>query len=159
MKYNREIAELALECCNSSGRDNCKNCPIKDECESSPFESVIAKYALALVKELKSANKELDTYKTYAYNMQELVEDIRKKEDAGYTPTAARIAAEMDMWRRVSLQQEAQEQEIARLNRKIFELSAENHNLRTENLLLQQTKDGWRTLCFAKERTENVSDN
>lgn len=51
MKYSRKIAEKALECCGV--KNDCKGCPIKEECESSPFESVIAKYAVALVQDLK----------------------------------------------------------------------------------------------------------
>ena len=52
MKYSREIAEKALECCGI--KNSCENCPIREECESSPFESVIAKYAVALVEDLKA---------------------------------------------------------------------------------------------------------
>ena len=112
MKYNREIAEKALKCCINFGRDNCASCPIKEECESNPLESVIAKYAYALVEDLKA---DCNIYKDYAYNMQAYVENVRNKEVAGYEPSAARYAAEMDMWINISLQRQSLEKEIERL--------------------------------------------
>lgn len=51
MNYSRKRAEKALECCGV--KNSCEGCPIVEECVSSPFESVLAKYAVALVNELK----------------------------------------------------------------------------------------------------------
>ena len=52
MNYSRKRAEKALECCGV--KNSCEDCPIREECQSSPFESVLAKYAIALVNELKN---------------------------------------------------------------------------------------------------------
>ena len=52
MNYNRKIAEKALECCGI--KNSCEECPIREECFNSPFESVLAKYAIALVNDLKT---------------------------------------------------------------------------------------------------------
>lgn len=52
MEYSRKVAEKALECCGT--KNDCKNCPLKKECESNPFESTIAKYSAEYVKDLKA---------------------------------------------------------------------------------------------------------
>lgn len=52
MKYDRDLVIKALECCTTKGRSMCDECPLKDECESNPFESAIAKYSFELIKEL-----------------------------------------------------------------------------------------------------------
>jgi hypothetical protein len=59
MKYNRKIAEKALECCGN--KNDCKNCPIREECESNPFESAIAKYSAKYVEDLKEEIASLKT--------------------------------------------------------------------------------------------------
>ena len=46
-----------------------------------------------------------DTFREYAYNMQKYVENIKHKEEAGYEPSAARYAAEMDMWHAIALRE------------------------------------------------------
>lgn len=57
-----------------------------------------------LDNELRRLGEELDTFREYAEKMQLLVESIMHKEEVGYEPSAARYAAEMDMWRVVALE-------------------------------------------------------
>lgn len=165
-EFNRELAEKALECCSITGRDMCENCPLKEECESSPFESVIAKYAFELVKRLKAelnvakdvaanavhGNEELiaqrDSFRDYAYNMQAYVESVRNYDSAGYPPSASRYAAEMDMWNNVALQKRAMAIEADNWRRTAYEslsredeLRRELERLAAENIQLKEGKN------------------
>ena len=67
------------------------------------------------IKELEAKNRQYDyeqrklveahdTYKEYAEKMQLFVEKIKHREEEGYEPSAARYAAEMDMWRVVAIE-------------------------------------------------------
>lgn len=51
MELNREQIVKALECCLAD-RVICDNCPLQNECESNPFDATLARYALALIREL-----------------------------------------------------------------------------------------------------------
>lgn len=135
MEYTREIAEQALECCGD--KNNCEGCPLKGECESNPFESVIAKYVVELVKELKAEMSELDEYivetrtstsktienltvereifREAAINYKNYLDNFGNYLNAGYEPSAAKYAAEMDMWRVIALERQAKEEELERL--------------------------------------------
>lgn len=46
----------ALECCNES-KLSCSICPLEKECDSDPFYSFPAKYALEVIKRLQRENK------------------------------------------------------------------------------------------------------
>jgi hypothetical protein len=99
--------------------------------------------SLTLIKELTEENEKLrhnheklieerDTFREYAYNMQKYVENIRHKEEAGYEPSAARYAAEMDMWRVVALEKKELTEENKTLNSLVKVLSENNADLEDE---------------------------
>jgi arginyl-tRNA--protein-N-Asp/Glu arginylyltransferase len=84
--------------------------------------------ALSLIRELTKENKRLkvekenltvqrNTFREYAEKMQLFVESIRHKEEKGYEPSAARYAAEMDMWHAVALEKKELEEKIEKLTR------------------------------------------
>lgn len=121
MKYSKDDIIEALERCSlNSGSGSCEDCPLKEECENSPFASVLAKYTLEMLNKIMHENRELteqrDTFREYTYNMQKYVENVRHYEEAGYEPSAARYAAEMDMWRCVTAEKQMLHEEIERLS-------------------------------------------
>lgn len=125
MKYGRDDIIEALERCSlNSGSSSCEGCPLKDECEESPFASVLAKYALEVVNKLMTENRALteqrDTYKEYALQTQAMVEGIRVKMNEGYEYSAAKYVAEMDMWRCIAVEKKKLEEEIERLQEKLY---------------------------------------
>ena len=124
MKYSKADIIEALRCCSLNGRNSCETCPLKEECEESPLESILAKYALEVVDKLMHENRALteqrDTFREYAYQMYAMIENIRVKENEGYEVSAAKAAAEMDMWRVVALTKKQLEDEIKRLQEKLY---------------------------------------
>ena len=58
MELNREQIVKVLECCLAD-RVICNDCPIQKECESTPFDATLARYALALIRELTEENERL----------------------------------------------------------------------------------------------------
>lgn len=76
--------------------------------------------------------EERDTFREYAYNMQKYVENIRHKEEAGYEPSAARYAAEMEMWHIVALEKKELTEENKTLNSLVKVLSENNADLEDE---------------------------
>lgn len=115
MELNREQIVKALEQCEGKG-GLCGACPFywADNCTKRLCTS-----ALALIRELTMEKEKLieerDTFREYAYAMQKYVEDVRHKEEAGYEPSAARDAAEMEMWRVVALEKKKLTEENERL--------------------------------------------
>lgn len=57
MKYSRDDVMEALKCCSLNGRNSCQTCPLKEECEESPLESILAKYALEVINGLTQENQ------------------------------------------------------------------------------------------------------
>lgn len=111
MKYSNDDILEALRCCSLNGRNSCETCPLKEECEESPLESILAKYTLDVVNMLMHENRALtekrNTFREYALQMHAMVENIRIKENEGYELSAAKAAAEMDMWRCVAAEKQA----------------------------------------------------
>jgi phage terminase Nu1 subunit (DNA packaging protein) len=126
MKYSKDDIIEALRCCSLNGRNSCETCPLKEECEESPLESVLAKYTLEVVDKLMHENSALteqrNTFREYAYQMQAMIENIRIKENEGYELSAAKAVAEMDMWRRVAAEKQALQDENERLTNKLIDL-------------------------------------
>lgn len=124
MKYSKDDIIEALRCCSLNGRNSCETCPLKDECEESPLESVIAKYTLEIVNKLMTENRALteqrNTYKEYALQMHVMMENIRVKINEGYEYSAAKYAAELDMWRCIAADKQAMQDEIKRLQEKLY---------------------------------------
>ena len=124
MKYSKDDIIEALRCCSLNGRNSCETCPLKDECEESPLESVIAKYTLEIVNKLMTENRALteqrNTYKEYALQMHVMMENIRVKVNEGYEYSAAKYAAELDMWRCIAADKQAMQDEIKRLQEKLY---------------------------------------
>jgi hypothetical protein len=124
MKYSKDDIIEALRCCSLSGRNSCETCPLKEECEESPLESVLAKYTLEVVDKLMHENRALteqrNTFREYALQVHAMVENIRIKEDEGYEYSAAKQVAEMDMWRCVAAEKQALQDEIERLQEKLY---------------------------------------
>lgn len=124
MTISKDKILKALGCCTSTGRSMCSECPVREECESSPFESVIAKYAFELVSELlhekEALTEQRDTFREYAYKMHALVENIRVKENEGYEFSAAKYAAEMDMWRVIAAEKKALQDDNERLRSMLY---------------------------------------
>lgn len=142
MKYNREQIVKALECCANEGFQDCENCPLN--IPHQPCSKVkLPRISLALIKELTEENEkfrynheklieERDTFREYAYNMQKYVENIRHKEEEGYEPSAARYAAEMEMWHIVALEKKELTEENKTLNSLVKVLSENNADLEDE---------------------------
>lgn len=125
MKYSKDDIIEALRCCSLNGRNSCETCPLKEECEESPLESLLAKYTLEVVNKLIHENRALteqrNTFREYAYKMQALIENIKLKENEGYEFSVAKHAAEMDMWRVVAAEKKALQDENEILRRKLLE--------------------------------------
>jgi hypothetical protein len=124
MKLDRDKILKALECCSLIGSESCDRCPLREACEDSPLASVVAERSLELIKDLLEENEKLieqrDTFKEYALKMQALVENIKIKENEGYAFSAAKHAAEMDMWRVVAAEKRALQDENERLRRELY---------------------------------------
>jgi hypothetical protein len=124
MKYSKDDIIEALRCCSLNGRNSCETCPLKDECEENPLESILAKYTLEVVDKLMQENKALteqrDTFREYARQTQAMIEGIKAKMNEGYEYSAAKYVAEMDMWRVVALEKKRLEEEIERLQEKLY---------------------------------------
>lgn len=124
MKYSKDDIIEALRCCSLNGRNSCETCPLKEECEESPLESVLAKYTLEVVNKLIQENKVLaeqrDTFREYAYQMHAMIENIKIKENEGYEFSVAKHAAEMDMWRVIAAEKKALQDENERLRIKLI---------------------------------------
>lgn len=124
MKYSTDGIIEALRCCSLNGRSSCETCPLKDECEESPLESVLAKYTLEVVNKLihenKSITEQRDTYREYALQTYAMVEGIRVKMNEGYEYSAAKHTAELEMWRCVAAEKQALQDEIERLQEKLY---------------------------------------
>lgn len=151
MELNRNQIIRAWECC-ASPEYKCEECPIdqkkKDDCVCGQF---LAQNSLAIFKsqeqkifelenrlkecengyeetlyleraKIKKLTDERDTFREYAYNMQKYVEYIKHNEEAGYEPSAAKAAAEMEMWRVVALQKRELIEENERLGIENFDL-------------------------------------
>lgn len=58
LKYNYEEITRALELHNAD-KESCDICPLKGVCDTNPFYSFLAEYALDLIKTLKQENEEL----------------------------------------------------------------------------------------------------
>jgi hypothetical protein len=126
MKYSRDELIDALERCSLSGSGYCEGCPLKEECDESPFASVPAKYALEVVNKLMHENRVLteqrNTFREYALQTHAMVEGIRVKMDEGYEYSAAKQVAEMDMWRCIAAEKQALQDENERLTNKLIDL-------------------------------------
>ena len=90
MEYNREQIIKALECC-ASEEYICTQCPIdekiKDDCECG---KVVARNALALIKELTQANEQLSE----SYDHLEKTKDELLTERSRLTEENERLRAE-----------------------------------------------------------------
>lgn len=124
MKYSKDDIIEALRCCSLNGRNSCETCPLKEECEESPLESILAKYTLEVVNKLMHENKELtgqrNTFREYAYQMHALVENIKLRENEGYEFSIAKHMAYMDMWRVIAAEKQALQDENERLRRDLY---------------------------------------
>lgn len=66
-------------------------------------------------QKIKKLTEQRDTFEKYAYSLRNFIDGIAKKESEGYEPSAAIAAAEMDIWRCISLRQKQLEDEIESL--------------------------------------------
>lgn len=136
MELNAEQIKKALECCIEGECDGCTYD------EQTACKEYLLTDALALIKELIADNEqwrndwernqaqwdrayeklevERDTFRDYAYKMQKYVENIKHKEEEGYEPSAARYAAEMEMWHIVALEKKRLEDENAEQDKAII---------------------------------------
>ena len=139
MELNAEQIKKALECCKTPLASDCASCSYTGKrLEDGVYEGCVnclVGDSLALITsqeqrigELTDENvqfrheqgkliEERDTFREYAYKMQKYVEYIKHKEEEGYEPSAARYAAEMDMWRVVALEKKKLEEEVERLQK------------------------------------------
>jgi hypothetical protein len=124
MKYSKDDIIEALRCCSLNGHNSCETCPLKEECEESPLESVLAKYTLEMVDKLTLDNKALteqrNTYKEYALQMHVMMENIRVKVNEGHEYSTAKYMAELDMWRVIAAEKQALQDENERLRIKLI---------------------------------------
>jgi hypothetical protein len=119
MKYSNDDIIEALKCCSLNGRNSCETCPLREECEENPLESILAKYTLGFANDLILKNKKLaeerDTFKEAFYGYQNWINSIGAYESEGYERSAVKALAEMDMWRSVALTKKQLEEENTRL--------------------------------------------
>ena len=163
MKYSRDDIIDALECCSLSSRSgSCEGCPLKDECEENPLESILAKYTLEVVNKLIHENEELteqrDTFKEYALKMHALVENIRVKENEGYEFSVAKHAAEMDMWRCVAAEKQALQDQNKRLIADTEELYKEMYERMVEECKIERKLTLRRVHANLLRYTESVGE-
>ena len=141
MEYTREIIEQALEYC-----DDCTSCPLNTVCENKDTKAIM-QHVATFVNDLKTTLIEFDTFAKNAVEtqtqMNQVITDISIERDvyreaftsyknyienfggyinAGYEPTAAKYAAEMDMWRVIALDRQTKEEELERLTAENLEL-------------------------------------
>ena len=78
-RYNVTDSEIlkALECCNAD-RNECDKCALQEECESNPFYSTIAKYALDLLKRQKT---EIERLKSMNQAKLDCIHDLQKENE------------------------------------------------------------------------------
>ena len=67
------------------------------------------------IQENKRLTEERDTFRECAYNLQNYVNGIAEMQSQGYEPSAAKAAAEMEMWRVVALEKKKLTEENERL--------------------------------------------
>jgi hypothetical protein len=126
---------------------------------------------LALIRELTEENErfryeqgklieERDTFREYAYNMQKYVENIRHKEEEGYEPSAARYAAEMEMWHVVALEKKGLAEENERLQDLIKETQQYNEAWVEDNGKLRQEMKKLKadTVHKVQDRLRNIDE-
>lgn len=134
MKLNREEIIKSLECCK---QNNCKECPSRGNCHE------LHTYSLALIRELTEERDTLEQHNSY---LKGLIDIAFVKELQGFDEkSAVKAAAEAEMWRIIALREKRREEEVERLNAKIYEwrnlvqvLNQNNAELETE---LAQTYD------------------
>ena len=68
---------------------------------------------------IKQLTEERDTFRECAYNLQNYVNGIAEKQSQGYEPSAAKAAAEMEMWRVVALEKKKLTEGNERLREKV----------------------------------------
>ena len=119
MKYSKDDIIKALECCSLLDGESCGDYPLEEEYIDHQLASMIAESSIGLIKDLLHKNEELiermNTFKEYALKMQALLENIKIKENEGYEFSAAKYAAEMDMWRVIASEKRALQDENKRL--------------------------------------------
>lgn len=78
-KYNVTDSEVlkALEYCNAD-RNECDKCALQEECESNPFYSTIAKYALDLIKRQKT---EIERLKSMNQAKLDCIHDLQRENE------------------------------------------------------------------------------
>lgn len=142
MKFNRDQIIKALECLSLGSIFCDPKCPYySDRC----CQVALSRDAIALIKELTEENDKFryerrkliearDTFEEYAYKMQLYIEYEKHKEEAGYEPSAARYAAEMEMWRIVALEKKRLEEEIDLLKTEAHDVKADTVRKMQESL-------------------------
>ena len=132
----------ALECCaNTSDIMKCQSCPYMQPRSGCNINLMCD--ALALIKELTEERDALEQHNSY---LKGLIDIAFVKELQGFDEkSAVKAAAEAEMWRMIALREKRREEEIERLNAKIYEwrnlvkvLNQNNAELETE---LAQTYD------------------
>ena len=162
MKYSKDDIIEALRCCSLNGRNSCETCPLKEECEENPLESILAKYTLEVVNKLIHENEELteqrDTFKEYALKMHSQVENIKIKENEGYEFSVAKHAAEMDMWRVVAAEKRALQDQNKRLIADTEELYKEMYERMVEERKIERKLTLRRVHANLLRYTESVGE-
>lgn len=134
MELNRDQIIEALGCCGGDIIE-CQKCAYRKNGYNKCKEGA-AQDARALIKKLTAQNDQFryeqrklieqrDTFREYAENMQKFIEFIKHYDAAGYQPSAARYAAEMDMWNVVALEKKRLTEENERLHASCMELTQE----------------------------------
>lgn len=162
MKYSKDDILEALRCCSLNGRNSCETCPLREECEESPLESVLAKYTLEVVDKLMHKNRVLteqrNTFREYVYQMQAMVDNIKVKENEGYEFSAAKYAAEMDMWRRVAAEKQALQDQNKKLIADTEELYKEMYERIVEERKIERKLTLRRIHANLQRYTESVGE-
>ena len=118
MELVKEEIIRALECCiGIKGIDACANCPACLGCNDCV--DFLREESLALIKELTEERDALEHHNNY---LKGLIDIAFVKELQGFDEkSAVKAVAEAEMWRMIALREKRREEEIERLNAKIYE--------------------------------------
>lgn len=91
-------------------------------------------------EKIKKLTEERDIFKTRADNLQAFIRSWDKKEQIGYEPTAARAAAEAEMWQRIALEHKRLTDENEKIGIENFELICELSRIKADTVRKMQER-------------------
>lgn len=107
---------------------------------------------------IEKLTEERDTFRECAYNLQNYVNGIFQKQSQGYEPSAAKAAAEMEMWRIVALEKRRLTDENERLHASCTELTRNLHECKADTVRKMQSaiKEYYSKSCYRPTKEHPV---